>query len=689
MISDPKTTAHAAAVGAIDRTNPVTTREAFERAPARDVRARLDSAIAAAQRCLLAEQKPDGHWCAELEGDTILESEYVLLLYFLGQGHTPRVQRLCNYLRSRQLAEGGWATFPGGPPDPNPSVKAYFALKLAGDGSDAPHMRRARESILRLGGVEACNSFTKIYLSIFGQYAWRDAPGVPPELIRMPLWFPINIWEMSSWSRAIVVPLSILWALKPSCPVPPGRGILELHGAGSTSSWYRAKTRSHRAWAFLFRGVDRAVKIAEALGLFRPWRQGSIERCQAFVEERLEGSAGLAAIFPSILNVVMAYRALGYPLDHPVVKSQLRELEKLELGDGDTLRVQPCCSPVWDTALTLGSLLESGLDPRDPVVSRAVLWLLDHEVKRPGDWRIKNPDGPVGGFYFEYANEPYPDCDDTAEMLALFGGLDLADKGLEQRKVAATERALQWQLSMQNRDGGWGAFDRECNRFLLTLIPFADHNAMIDPSTADVSARTVEGLKAAGLDPRSAPIRRAIKFLCREQEADGSWYGRWGANYLYGTWLALSALGAVGQRAFGRNPAIASRRGVEWLLSCQNHDGGWGETLRSYDDASLKGRGASTASQTAWAMMGLLNAGAAADDGDSPLRHRAAAALGRAADYLLSTQLEDGSWWDETWTGTGFPSVFYLRYHSYAKYFPLQALAQYRSSFSSRTLPTS
>lgn len=663
-------------------------------------RSAVSTATHLAQAHLLGLQRSDGHWCAELEGDTILESEYVMLLWFLGKHEDPRIEQACRTLRRQQLPEGGWAIYPGGPPDPSPSVKAYFALRLGGDSEHSEHMQRARESIQRMGGIAACNSFTKIYLAMFGQWPWRRAPVVPPELILAPRWFPINIYEMSSWSRAIVVPLAILWAHRPLVEVPVD--IAELDTGDPPPR--PGDTWRERFWFAFFRFADRATKVAEALRLFTPTRRLALRRCEQWTVARLERSAGLGAIFPAIVNAAVAMRLQGYDEDHPYVKSQLDELEKLEILEppvvdhaaGDArgepsdglphLRVQPCQSPVWDTSLSLNALLESGIDPTCDAVQSAARWLLDKEVRCGGDWREKNPEVEPSGWFFEYANAFYPDCDDTAEVLAVLAKLSMNDPGDEARRHAAVGRALAWQLSMQNRDGGWGAFDRECNRELLTYVPFADHNAMIDPSTVDVTARTVEAL-ALHLGVGHPAVVRGLAFIERQQEDDGSWFGRWGSNYIYGTWLALCALSSCGLRR-----ASSTQRGVDWLLAVQLSDGGWGETLASYVDASRKGRGPSTSAQTAWALMGLLAVhgedlvqrrtpaakpgfGPRQGDVDEQRLDRVFAATQRGVGYLLHLQQDDGSWHDEQWTGTGFPAVFYLRYHYYDRYFPLQALA--------------
>jgi squalene-hopene/tetraprenyl-beta-curcumene cyclase len=637
------------------------------RGPEPSEAAEVRPAVEAARRYLLSIQREDGHWCGELEGDTILESEYLLTLYFLGRASEPRFAKAAEHLRRQQLPDGGWAIYPGGAAEVSSSVKAYFALKLAGDDPEAPHMVRARTVIRAQGGVDACNSFTRIYLAIFGQTRWSDCPAVPPELVLLPEWLPFNLYRISSWSRAIVVPLSILWASKPSCPVPPERSIDELRVAGADLPAGKPsppRLGRERFWRATFTVIDRVLHGIESLG-WTPLRRQALRKAEAWILKRLEKSGGLGAIFPPIINTIIALRSLGYPLDDPTLKSQMEELERLELEDEETLRVQPCFSAVWDTALAILALRESGLAEDHPDLLRGAAWLVDREVREPGDWARTNPKVPPGGWFFEYENESYPDTDDTAEVLTALAAVRFSDPKLDERRVAAAERGWTWQLAMQNRDGGWGAFDRDCDNEVLTWIPFADHNAMIDPSCEDITGRTLEAMERAKFPPEHPAMRRAVTFLSRRQESDGTWYGRWGCNYIYGTWLALRGLKRAGVDLADER----WQRGAAWLRRHQNDDGGWGELPRSYDDASRKGIGPSTPSQTAWALMGLMAAG------DST-----SASVQRAVRYLLENQLYDGSWQDAYWTGTGFPKVFYLRYHLYATYFPLWALAEYGAS---------
>ena len=624
----------------------------------------LEAALGRARDALLGLQESDGHWCAELEGDSILESEYILTMYYLGRGAEPRVRKAGNQLLVTQLPAGGWSAFPGGDPEVSATVKAYFALKLLGEDPESEAMRRARDQARRLGGLRACNSYTKIYLAIFGQYPWRLCPAVPPEMVLLSRHLPFSLYALSAWSRAIVVPLSIIWAYKPSCEIPRTAAIGELDVDGSARHRARARTYLEEGWSSFFEAVDLGIKWIEQLGL-RPFRQTALDRSEEWILARLDKSDGLGAIFPPIINSIIAFTCRGYSTDHPTVAAQIDELERLTIEEGDTLRVEPCKSPVWDTSQALNALLEGGADAGAPEMVSAAAWLLEREVTEPGDCQIVDPSVPLGGWYFEYANEFYPDCDDTAEVMTALSRVVFPDEVSERRAAAALSRGVDWLLAMQNADGGWASFDRGCDREVLTFIPFADHNAMIDPSTVDITSRAVEALVRCGIDRSDPAIGRGVGFILDKQEADGSWYGRWGANYLYGTWLALSGLAAAG---FDMSDP-SCRRAVDWLLVHQNTDGGWGESLRSYEEPGWKGRGESTASQTAWAIHGLIQAGEWSHE-----------AVGRGLEYLLTTQAADGTWSDASWTGTGFPGVFYLNYHYYATYFPLLTLGAYRDA---------
>ncbi|MBV9126053.1 MAG: squalene--hopene cyclase [Planctomycetes bacterium] len=629
----------------------------------------LRAAIARARRGLLTRQAPDGHWVGELQGDTILESEFILLLAFLGRERDPCVLKAARYLVEQQLPEGGWNNYPEGPVELSVSVKAYFALKLAGHDPAADYMRRARDVIRSLGGAAHCNSFTKFYLALLGQFPYANCPAVPPEMMLVPRWFYFNIYAMSSWTRTIVIPLSIFYAHKPVRRLPPELGIAELFlEPPDTPLWPHPPTRRLLTWTNFFLVVDQLFKKVDALGL-GPIRAASLKRARNWLLEHFADSDGVGAIFPPMIYTVVSLRCLGYADESPEMTWALRQLDDLIIEDADTIRLQPCFSPVWDTALTLNALADTGLTVEHPAVEQAVRWLLDREVRRPGDWSQANPGLEPGGWFFEYHNGFYPDTDDTAMVL-----MGLAKTGAAFQDAAcgqAARRGLNWLLAMQNQDGGWAAFDRGINRELLTKVPFADHNAMLDPSCPDITARVLEALGHFGYRVGQAPVDRALAFLQKTQERRGGWIGRWGVNYLYGTWQVLAGLHSVG---FDMGHAMV-RRAVAWLKQVQQPGGGWGETCRSYDDPSLAGHGTPTASQTSWALLGLLAAGEA----KSP-------EVRAGVEYLLATQQADGSWQEDHFTGTGFPKVFYLKYHMYRLYFPLMTLARYATAISPRPL---
>ncbi|HKI34174.1 MAG TPA: squalene--hopene cyclase [Gemmataceae bacterium] len=635
----------------------------------------LRAAVERAARCLLARQAPDGHWVGELQGDTILESEWVLLMAFLGREGDERVARAARYVLGQQQAGGGWSNYPDGPAELSVSVKAYFALKLAGHDPAATYMSGAREVIRSLGGAAECNSFTKFYLALLGQFPYANCPAVPPEMMFLPRWAYVNIYAMSSWTRTIVVPLSIFYAHKPVRHLPPHLGIAELFlGPPSAPLWPHPPTRRLLTWTNFFLVADQMLKRCEKwLG---PVRAAALRRAERWMRDHFADSDGLGAIFPPMIYTVICLRCLGHADDSPELRWALKQLDDLMIEEDDTLRLQPCFSPVWDTALTLNALADteqlqiadwrlqiangkSAISNLQSAIQRGVRWLLEKEVRRPGDWRQANPGLEPGGWFFEYHNGFYPDTDDTAMVLMALARTGHAS-GAAGRPAA--ERGLRWLLGMQNRDGGWAAFDREINREVLTRVPFADHNAMLDPSCPDITARVLEALGHHGYGPEHAQVRRALAFLERTQNPAGCWPGRWGVNYLYGTWQVLAGLGSIGHDV--RRPMV--RRAVAWLKSVQQPGGGWGESCRSYDDPAFAGVGTPTASQTAWALLGLIAAGEAQGE-----------AVAAGIDYLLATQDEDGDWQEEQFTGTGFPKVFYLKYHMYSLYFPLMALARY------------
>jgi squalene-hopene/tetraprenyl-beta-curcumene cyclase len=619
-----------------------------------DLASRVSAAIDAARKWLLGQQHEDGYWCGELESD------YILMHTLLGTGTQERFQKCANYILRGQNEDGGWPIFNGGPSNISASVKAYFSLKLAGYKPEHPALQRARKKILELGGVTKVNTFTKIYLCFLGQYDYDAVPAIPPEIVLFPNWFWFNIYEISSWSRAILVPLSIVYAKKPFKKIPEEMNIDELFVGGRDKSRMRLEwSKKLISWRNFFLVLDRSVHWFEAVHI-RPLRWLALKRAEQWMLDRFEMSDGLGAIYPAMLNAIIALRCLGYSLDDPQMIRALDEFEKLGIEEKDTFRMQPCKSPVWDTAYALFALGEAGVQPTDPRMVKAADWILQKQVRKPGDWTVNNKKGKPAGWYFEFNNEFYPDVDDTA-MVAL--GLSKVEHPNGRYQLESVERAIDWILTMQCKNGGWASFDKDNDRMVFQYIPFADHNAMLDPPTVDITGRILEMFATYGYDKNHRAVKRALKFVRDEQEPDGSWFGRWGVNYVYGTALVLRGLEAIG--IDHHEPEV--QQAAEWLRMVQNPDGGWGETCGSYDDPNTKGIGPSTPSQTAWAVMGLL----AANDTRSE-------SVAKGIAYNLKTQKKDGPW-DEPWyTGTGFPRVFYLMYHLYRQYFPLIALTTYK-----------
>ena len=639
---------------------------------------------------LVSRQHPEGYWCGELEGDTILESEYILLLAWLGQEQTSLAKKLAAYIVEKQLPSGGWGMYPGGKLEISGSVKAYFALKLTGYDPDSELMHRARRAIRAAGGADAVNSFTRFYLALLGQISYDHCPAVPPELVLLPNWSPVNIYRMSAWSRTIVVPLSIMWAHRPSRAPAPKHGIRELF-LKEPANWpqLRCPGLHHEqgwfSWDRFFRRIDSSIKWLENRRI-RPLRKRALAAATEWMTSRFAHSDGLGAIFPPIIWSIIALKCLGYKDDSAEVRYNHEQLRGLVIEEKFTARVQPCLSPVWDTAIALRALAVAGHSLNSEPAAKAVDWLLEKEVTQSGDW-ANRVSAPPGGWYFEHHNEFYPDVDDTAMVLIALREVTLARRASERtgdcgqdsipkseirnpksQISSAADRARQWMLAMQNGDGGWGAFDKDNDSEFLCRVPFADHNAMIDPSTPDLTGRVLESLALWGDSPRDVPVQRALQYLRQTQEADGSWYGRWGVNYIYGTWQAL--VGFAAMQVPQNDPAM--QKGANWLLAHQQACGGWGESADSYEAPELRGQGPVTASQTAWALLGLMAAGLA--------RHPA---VDRGLRYLLDTQRPDGAWDELEFTGTGFPRVFYLKYHLYRVYFPLLALATWERELQS------
>jgi squalene-hopene/tetraprenyl-beta-curcumene cyclase len=642
---------------------------------ARSLDPTLEQGIEAATQALFACQRPDGHWVFELEADATIPAEYVLLRHYLGEPVDAALEaKIAVYLRRIQGTHGGWALFQDGDLDISATVKAYFALKMIGDPIEAEHMRRAREAVLARGGAARANVFTRIMLALFGFIPWRAVPVMPVEIMLLPKWFPFHLDKISYWSRTVIVPLLVLMAKKPQARNAKGVRIDELFLEPPQSIGPAPKAPQQKAsWFWFFRGVDNVLRAAEPYFPKRT-RQRAIDRAVAWVSERLNGEDGLGAIFPAMANSVMMFAVLGYAQTDPQRAIARKSVEKLLAVGEHEAYCQPCVSPIWDTGLVCHTLLEIGGERALAEVKRSLDWLLPRQILDVrGDWIARRGDIRPGGWAFQYANPHYPDVDDTAVVAMAMDRLQGLSGRSDYRSSLA--RAREWILGMQSENGAWGAFDADNEYYYLNNIPFADHGALLDPPTEDVTARCLSMLAQFGETAgNSAAVGHAIDYLRRVQLPDGSWYGRWGMNYIYGTWSVLCALNAAGLD----HGAPEMRKAVSWLAAIHNDDGGWGEDGASYKlDYRGYERAPSTASQTAWALLGLMAAG----EVDHP-------AVARGIRYLADRQGADGFWNEPRYTATGFPRVFYLRYHGYSKFFPLWAMARYRNlkSGNARTL---
>ncbi|MEH2360529.1 squalene--hopene cyclase [Nostoc sp.] len=620
------------------------------------------TAIAASQEYLLSIQNPAGYWWAELESNVTITAEVVLLHKIWGTDQGRPLDKVAAYLRQQQRQHGGWELFYGDGGELSTSVEAYMALRLLGVPASDPAMIRAQAFILKRGGISKTRIFTKLHLALIGCYNWRGIPSLPAWVMLLPKAFPVNIYEMSSWARSSTVPLLIVCDRKPVFITDPTINLDELYVEGVDQ--VRWELPQSGDWTDLFLTLDQGFKLAERLNLV-PFREQGIKAAEKWILERQEATGDWGGIIPAMLNSMLALRCLNYHPSDPIVERGLQAIDNFGIETENNYRVQPCISPIWDTAWVIRALVDSGFAPDHPAVVQAGEWLLQKQILDYGDWAVKNRQGKPGAWAFEFDNRFYPDVDDSAVVVM---ALDVAKLPNEKIKQAAIARALNWIASMQCKAGGWAAFDLDNDQDWLNSIPYGDLKAMIDPNTADVTARVIEMLGACNLSIDTYNLERSLTYLLREQETEGCWFGRWGVNYIYGTSGVLSALALIDPQRH----KLSIQRGAAWLVGCQNPDGGWGETCRSYDDPSLKGKGNSTASQTAWAIIGLIAAGEATGK-------LALDVIERGIDYLVATQQPDGTWFEADFTGTGFPCHFYLKYHMYQQYFPLIALGRYQA----------
>ncbi|RSN51601.1 squalene--hopene cyclase [Actinomadura sp. WAC 06369] len=641
------TTEPTESTGTAPKTTTKTKQKSAAAAAAAAVRTPAE-ALAAARDRLLALQSPEGWWKGELQTNVTMDAEDLLLREFLGVRTADDTREAARWIRSQQTADGTWATFHGGPSDLSTTVEAYVALRLAGDAPDEPHMERASAYVRANGGVPATRVFTRFWLAMFGEWSWDDLPVLPPELVFLPRWFPLNVYDFACWARQTIVPLTVVGSLRPVRPLP--FDLPELRAARTARPSGR---RGLPGWDEAFRALDRALHVYERRPV-RGLRDAALRRAGEWIIARQEADGCWGGIQPPWVYSLIALHLLGYRNDHPIMKRGLAGLERFTIRDGEGRRLEACQSPVWDTVLAMNALADAGVPGDDPAQRRAAAWVLGEEVHGPGDWSVRRPGLPPGGWAFEFDNDVYPDTDDTAEAILALDRVGFPDA------EPAIERAVRWMAGMASKDGGFAAFDADNTRGLCRRLPFCDFGEVIDPPSADVTAHVVEALARRGMAD-SLTVKRAVVWLLKAQERDGSWFGRWGANHVYGTGAVVPALIAAGVRP--EKPAI--RRAVRWLERHQRADGGWGEDLRSYDDPGWIGRGASTPSQTAWALLALLAAG------------ERGPAVDRGVRWLVDRQRPDGTWDEDHFTGTGFPGDFYINYHLYRLVFPVSALGRY------------
>ena len=628
---------------------------------------KLDSAIDRAVGRLFDLQYDDGYWWGELEANCAIHAEYLLLTHFMDVPDPERWRKVVNYLKSMQLDDGGWPIWYGGPSDLSIAVECYFAMKLAGEPPDDLAMTKAREFILAQGGVPNTRVFTKMWLALFGQWEWAATPVLPVEIMHLPSWFPLNIYEFASWARGTIVACTILLTEKPVCSVPESARIDDLYPNGRENTEYTfGKNGKRLGLESFFRVVDHVLRLLDRRPFRKvrqPFRVSALKKAEEWIIDRQEADGSWGGIQPPWVYSLMALRTMGYSNDHPVIKKGLKGFDGFARETEDTFRTEPCISPVWDTCLAMIALQDADVLPGDPRLTKAAEWLLDAQIlEHAGDWRVKRPELKPGGWAFEFANDAYPDIDDTAMVMIALHKMRQQD---DPRMNLALERSREWLEGMQSKNGGWGAFDVDNFKRWVSTIPFCDFGEVVDPPSEDVTAHVLEILGRMGYNTSRTSVTKGLDYLKETQENDGSWWGRWGVNYIYGLGAVLPALQHIGEDM--GQPYI--RRALDWIMEHQHEDGGWGEGVESYIDPSLRGKGPSTKSQTAWALLGLIAGGRAETESTK-----------RGVDYLLRNQQEDGSWDEPEFTGTGFPRDFMINYHLYRYYWPLMALGQYRQA---------